>query len=88
MSKTDLDFLGKLARISSDRKIGEYRLFEKTEDYKKLAEDKAEDDRIAQAEFEEYDRLIGELKSSITFQIKVIFKELHFRPPGKIKNGI
>ena len=66
--------LAKLARIGNERKIGEYRLYEKSEDYKKLAEGKAEDDRIAQAEFEEYDQVLDKLKSSIAYQIKVTFK--------------
>ena len=68
-------FLAKLARIGNERKIGEYRLYEKSEDYKKLAEGKADDDRIAQAEFEEYDEVLDKLKSSIAYQIKVISKK-------------
>ena len=36
-----------------------------------MAEGKADDDRIAQAEFEEYDEVLDKLKSSIAYQIKV-----------------
>ena len=36
-----------------------------------MAEGKADDDRIAQAEFEEYDEILDKLKSSIAYQIKV-----------------
>ena len=68
--------LAKLARIGNERKIGEYRLYEKSEDYKKLAEGKADDDRIAQAEFEDYDEVLNKLKSSIAYQIKVISKKV------------
>ena len=57
-------------------KIGEYRLYEKSEDYKKLAEGKADDDRIAQAEFGDYDEVLNKLKSSIAYQIKVISKKV------------
>ena len=76
-------FLAKLARIGNERKIGEYRLYEKSEDYKKLAEGKADDDRIAQAEFEEYDEVLDKLKSSIAYQIKVKL-ENNFRKFKKI----
>ena len=75
--------LAKLARIGNERKIGEYRLYEKSEDYKKLAEGKADDDRIAQAEFEDYDEVLNKLKSSIAYQIKV-FLEINFKNSKKL----
>ena len=46
-------------------------MYEKTDDYKKIAEGKAEDDRTAQKEFEEYEKLLFELGNSINCEIKV-----------------
>ena len=51
-------------------------MFEKTDDYKKIAEGKAEDDRVAQEEFEEYEKRLFDLGNSIKCEIKVIFKTL------------
>ena len=61
-------------RVNSERKNGENRLLEKTGDFQNISEGKEEDASIAQEQFEAYDKLIEDLRNSITYQIKVISK--------------
>ena len=59
-------------RINSEKKTGENRLSEKTNDFQDIVEGKKEDASTAQEQFEAYDKLIDDLRNSITYQIKVI----------------
>ena len=59
-------------RINSEKKTGENRLSEKTNDFQDIVEGKKEDATTAQEQFEAYEKLIDDLRNSITYQIKVI----------------
>ena len=59
-------------RINSEKKTGENRLSEKTNDFQDIVEGKKEDASTAQEQFEAYEKLIDDLRNSITYQIKVI----------------